>query len=227
MRNLNQHHEIRLEIETGLDIIEKLNGQIRLLDGLRTREQSSLLSAATSSESALNRAVVILGLIKNGATVRWHPEGWQLENTGVRVPSSLLNDMHRMGLVKGDNGIVVSADEFEVPPVSHERIGLESLLCDEWTRSLDKVSSVMWKRDQFVGSCSHIWELHRVYLQTLNPEIDGQLKRMRNRIAWDRAITGLFFAAFLNLFGVASTYRKGLVKRSVATVHKLLPGALP
>lgn len=226
MKTLNQTNESRVDIDRRLERIEELNGQIRLFLGLRAREQSRLLADAKSSKCAYDRAVIVLGLIKNGAPVIWGEAGYEIHNSGVRVPCSLMNDLYRLGLVKSNNGIVVSAEEFESPPVNHERVGLESLLCDEWTRSLDNISNVMWRRDQFVGSCTHIFELQKVYVRTINGEPRGYLRRIGDRASWERAITSLYFAAFLNLFGVATEYRKGLVQRSVATIEQLVPGAL-
>jgi len=208
------------ELERELETLSELREHIAQLSRLYRKRQQKLLQ--NSETSRIGRAAVIVGVIQGGARVRWGLRGWEIEDSGISIPSDVISALSSSGLIEGHEGLAVWKGSRHPEPAAAAPI-VEYLLCDRWANDLDRFSRVMLRYEQKRALLLRISEIRGLYEDLRqNRASRDYIASLRETFRWKRALIALYACALLQLWNIGPQYRVGLARRSLSAMENII-----
>jgi hypothetical protein len=206
------------QLRKDLEDLDRLREQIGQLTTTYIKKQAALLRNV-QEKGRLEAVAVLAHYLKEGAKLTWGHRGWEVADTGVRVPSRIVEHLYGLGFAR--------------PDAEHGRQGLDDDRPDAIVDRLLSNNPVRGFRDDM---SRHVFRAnqHRAYFEYLNgllalyqehsvlrgavsyPAVFGEKIRFTYHFAW------LYFAGILHWIGISEAFRMRIAKDSIEVIASLV-----
>jgi hypothetical protein len=207
-----------LQLQRDLEDLNRLREHIELLTTTYIRKQAALLRSV-QEKGELQTVAVLAHYLKEGATLRWGYGGWEIADTGVRVPNRIVEHLYGLGFAR--------------PEAEHDRHDLDDDRPDEIVDRLLSNNPVRLFRDdksrrvfranqnhayfEYLNGLLALYQEHSVLRGAVSyPAVFGEKIRFTYHFAW------LYFAGILHWIGVSEAFRMRIAQDSIEVIVSLV-----
>jgi len=178
-------------------------------------QQMAVLESA-QQKSTLHAAAVIASFLKSGATLRWGPQGWEVQRAGMLLSSEIVEQLNKMGFITLESGL--GHDEERPGEFVHD------LLSNQGIEPLDKISRRTFRANQNRAYFEYLDELLELYQEhsTLRDGIISYPALVREKIRFAYHFAWLYVAGILHFFGITEAFRTRTAQCSLEAIGSLL-----
>jgi hypothetical protein len=208
----------QLQLREDLEDLNRLREHIEQLITTYIKKQAALLRNV-QEKGELQTVAVLAHYLKEGAKLRWGYRGWEVADTGVRVPTRIIEHLYGLGFAR--------------PEAEHGRHGLDDDRPDEIVDRLlsnnpvrgfrDNMSRRVFRANQnrayfeYLNGLFALYQEHSVLRGAVSyPAVFGEKIRFTHHFAW------LYFAGVLHWIGISEAFRMRIAQNSIEVITSLV-----
>jgi hypothetical protein len=207
----------QLQLRKDLEDLDRLREHIQQLTTTYIKKQAALLRTV-QEKGELQTVALLAHYLKEDAKLRWGYRGWEIADTGVRVPARIVEHLYGLGFAR--------------PAAEHERHDLDdrpdeivdTLLSNNPVRGLrDDMSRRVFRANQnrayfeYLNGLLQLYQEHSVLRGAVSyPGVLGEKIRFTYHFAW------LYFAGILHWIGISEAYRMRIAQDSIQAIASLV-----
>ena len=198
-----------------LQDLKQFREHIQHLTRIYLKQQVDALETG-QQKSKLHTAALILSFLKSGATLRWGPQGWEIQEAGMLLPSETVEQLYELGIIKQE------------PDLEHdeERPGefIHDLLSNQGIERLDKTSRRAFRANMNRAYFEYLDQLLELYQEhsTLREGAISYPALVREKIRFAYHFAWLYLAGILHLFGISEEFRTRTAQCSLEAIGSLM-----
>jgi hypothetical protein len=203
-----------LQTRKDLENLRRLREHIQELTSTYIEKQATLLRNV-QEKGDLQTVAVLADYLKQGDNLRWGNRGWEIADTGVRVPAKIVEHLYGLGFARPG----AEANH-------HDRDDqiVENLLSNDSLRRLrDDISRRAFRADQsrayfeYLGGLLELYQEHSVLRGAVSyPAV------LQEKIRFTYHFTWLYFAGILHRIGVSEAHRMRIALDSLHAIATLI-----
>ena len=207
----------QLQLRKDLADLNRLREHIEQLTTTYIKKQAALLRNV-QEKGELQTVALLAHYLKEGAKLRWGYRGWEIADTGVRVPTRIVEHLYGLGFAR--------------PEAEHDRHDLDdrpdqivdTLLSNNPVRGFrDDVSRHVFRANQhrayfeYLNGLLQLYQEHSVLRGAVSyPAVLGEKIRFTYHFAW------LYFAGILHWIGISEAFRMRIARGSIVAIASLV-----
>jgi len=206
-----------LQLRKDLEDLNRLREHIQQLTTTYIKKQAALLRNV-QEKGELQTVALLAHYLKEGAKLRWGYRGWEIADTGLRVPTRIVEYLYGLG--------------FERPEAEHDRHDLDDGP-DEIVDTLlsnnpgggfrDNMSRRVFRANQnrayfeYLNGLLQLYQEHSVLRGAVSyPAVLGEKIRFTYHFAW------LYFAGILHWIDISEAFRMRIAQDSIQAIASLV-----
>ena len=213
----DQLRPLGVQVRTDLENLDRLRDQIQQLTATYVAQQAVLLRRVQERED-LQTVAVVSDYLRHGAHLRWGNNGWEIMDTGVRVPIKIVEHLYGAGFIRPESE--QNHRDHEHP--REEIIG--NLLSDDSVPKFpDDLSKRAFRANQsrayfeYLIGLLELYQKHSVLRGAVNyPAVLQEKMCFSYYFAW------LYFAGLLHRVGIGEGFRIRIAQGSLAAIVSLI-----
>ena len=213
----DQLRPLGLQLRTDLENLDRLREHIQQLTATYVEKQASLLRKV-QERGDLQTVAVVSDYLRRGVQLRWGNNGWEITDTGVRVPTRIGEHLYGVGFTRPES----EQNRRDYGHHPGEIIG--NLLSDDSiTKFRDDSSKRAFRADQsrayfeYLNGLLGLYQEHSVLRGAENyPDVLQEKIRFSYYFAW------LYFAGFLHKIGISEGFRIRMAQGSLGAIASLI-----
>jgi hypothetical protein len=198
-----------------LEDLKQVREHIQHLTRIYLRQQMEVLDSA-QRKSKLHTAALIVSFLKSGAALRWGPQGWEIQETGMLLPCETVEQLYKLGIIKPESDL--EHDE--------ERPGefIHDLLSNQGIEHLGKISRRAFRANLNRAYFEYLDQLLELYQEhsTLREGAISYPALVREKIRFAYHFAWLYLAGILHLFGITEEFRTRIAQCSLEAIGSLM-----
>jgi hypothetical protein len=207
----------QLQLRKDLADLNRLREHIEQLTTTYIKKQAALLRNV-QEKGELQTVALLAHYLKEGAKLRWGYRGWEIADTGVRVPTRIVEHLYGLGFAR--------------PESEHARRDLDDRP-DEIVDSLLSNNAVLGFHDEMSRRAFRANQ-NRAYFEYLNGllQLYQEHSVLRGAVSYS-AVLGekirftyhfgwLYFAGILHWIGISEAFRMRIAQGSIEAIASLV-----
>jgi len=207
----------QLQLRKDLEDLSRLREHIQEVTTTYIKKQAALLRNV-QEKGELQTVALLAHYLKEGAKLRWGYRGWEIADTGVRVPTRIVEHLYGLGFAR--------------PEAEHDRHDLDdrpdqivdTLLSNNPVRGFrDDMSRRVFRANQnrayfeYLNGLLQLYQEHSVLRGAVSyPAVLGEKIRFTYHFAW------LYFAGILHWIGISEAFRMRIARGSIVAIASLV-----
>jgi hypothetical protein len=207
----------QLQLRKDLEGLNRLREHIQQLTTTYIKKQAVLLRNV-QEKGELQTVALLAHYLKEGAKLRWGYRGWEIADTGLRVPTRIVEHLYGLGFAR--------------PEAEHDRHDLDdrpdeivdTLLSNNPVRRFrDNMSRRVFRANQnrayfeYLNGLLQLYQEHSVLRGAVSyPAVLGEKIRFTYHFAW------LYFAGILHWIGISEAFRMRIAQDSIQAIASLV-----
>jgi hypothetical protein len=208
----------RVQIRKDLEDLNQLREHIAQLTTTYIKKQAALLRSV-QEQGECQTVAVLAHYLKQEAKLRWGLRGWEIADTGVRVPAKIVEHLFGIGFGRPE----AEHDRRDLDDDPPEEI-VESLLSNDGVRRFkDDLSSRAFRANQnrayfeYLDGLLELYQEHSVLRGAVSyPAV------LREKIHFAYHFASLYFAGILHWVGVSEAFRMRIAQNSLEAIASLI-----
>jgi hypothetical protein len=207
----------QLQLRKDLEGLNRLREHIQQLTTTYIKKQAALLRNV-QEKGELQTVVLLAHYLKEGAKLRWGYRGWEIADTGLRVPTRIVEHLYGLGFAR--------------PEAEHDRHDLDDrpdeivdtlLSNNPVCRFRDNMSRHVFRANQnrayfeYLNGLLQLYQEHSVLRGAVSyPAVLREKIRFTYHFAW------LYFAGILHWIGISEAFRMRIAQDSIQAIASLV-----
>lgn len=207
----------QLQLRKDLEDLSRLREHIQEVTTTYIKKQAALLRNV-QEKGELQTVALLAHYLQEGAKLRWGYRGWEIADTGVRVPTRIVEHLYGLGFAR--------------PEAEHDRHDLDdrpdqivdTLLSNNPVRGFrDDMSRRVFRANQnrayfeYLNGLLQLYQEHSVLRGAVSyPAVLGEKIRFTYHFAW------LYFAGILHWIGISEAFRMRIARGSIVAIASLV-----
>jgi hypothetical protein len=207
----------QLQLRKDLEDLNRIREHIQQLTTTYIKKQAALLRNV-QEKGELQTVALLAHYLKEGAKLRWGYRGWEIADTGVRVPTRIVEHLYGLGFAR--------------PETEHDRHDLDdrpdeivdTLLSNNPVRGFsDNISRRVFRANQnlayfeYLNGLLQLYQEHSVLRGAVSyAAVLGEKTRFTYHFAW------LYFAGILHWIGISEAFRMRIAQDSIQAIASLV-----
>jgi hypothetical protein len=181
------------------------------------KKQAALLRNV-QEKGELQTVALLAHYLKEGAKLRWGYRGWEIADTGVRVPTRIVEHLYGLGFARPE----AEHDRHDVDDRPDEIV--DTLLSNNPVRGFrDNMSRRVFRANQnlayveYLNGLLQLYQEHSVLRGAVSyAAVLGEKIRFTYHFAW------LYFAGILHWIGISEAFRMRIAQDSIQAIASLV-----
>jgi hypothetical protein len=207
----------QLQLREDLEDLNRLREHIEQLITTYIKKQAALLRNV-QEKGELQTVAVLAHYLKEGAKLRWGYRGWEIADTGVRVPTRIVEHLYGLGFARPK----AEHDRHDVDDRPDEIV--DTLLSNNPVRGFrDNMSRRAFRANQnlayfeYLNGLLQLYQEHSVLRGAVSyAAVLGEKIRFTYHFAW------LYFAGILHWIGISEAFRMRIAQNSIEVITSLV-----
>jgi hypothetical protein len=207
----------QLQLRKDLEDLNGLRERIQQLTTAYMKKQAALLRNV-QEKGELQTVALLAHYLKEGAKLRWGYRGWEIADTGVRVPTRIVEHLYGLGFAR--------------PEPEHVRRDLDDRP-DEIVDSLLSNNAVLGFHDDMSRRAFRANQ-NRAYFEYLNGllQLYQEHSVLRGAVSYSAVLdekirftyhfAWLYFAGILHWIGISEAFRMRIAQDSIQAIASLV-----
>jgi hypothetical protein len=207
----------QLQLRKDLEDLNRLGEHIQQLTMTYIKKQAALLRNV-QEKGELQTVALLAHYLKEGAKLRWGYRGWEIADTGVRVPTRIVEHLYGLGFARPK----AEHDRHDVDDRPDEIV--DTLLSNNPVRGFrDNMSRRAFRANQnlayfeYLNGLLQLYQEHSVLRGAVSyAAVLGEKIRFTYHFAW------LYFAGILHWIGISEAFRMRIAQDSIQAIASLV-----
>jgi hypothetical protein len=208
----------QLQVRKDLEDLDRLREHIEQLTTTYIKKQAALLRNV-QEKSQLQTVAVLAHYLKEGDKLKWGYRGWEVADTGVRVPTRIVEHLYGLGFARPE----AEHDRHDLDDDHPDEI-VDRLLSNNPVRGFcDEMSRRVFRANQnrayieYLNELLQLYQEHSVLRGAVNyPAVLGEKICFTYHFAW------LYFAGILHWIGISEAFRRRIAQDSIQAIASLV-----
>jgi hypothetical protein len=207
----------QLQLRKDLEDLNRIREHIQQLTTTYIKKQAALLRNV-QEKGELQTVALVAHYLKEGAKLRWGYRGWEIADTGVRVPTRIVEHLYGLGFARPK----AEHDRHDVDDRPDEIV--DTLLSNNPVRGFrDNMSRRVFRANQnlayfeYLNGLLQLYQEHSVLRGAVSyAAVLGEKIRFTYHFAW------LYFAGILHWIGISEAFRMRIAQDSIQAIASLV-----